>query len=62
MKPLFGLGLLAFMFSTSMGLAQSNTVRIGMVLEPPNLDPTSGAAASWGRSSAASRLAGSSKT
>jgi peptide/nickel transport system substrate-binding protein len=45
MKPLFGLGLLAFMFSTSMGLAQSNTVRIGMVLEPPNLDPTSGAAA-----------------
>lgn len=36
---------MALAISASMALAQSTEVRLGMVLEPPHLDPTAGAAA-----------------
>lgn len=35
----------ALIISTTCAFAQGNSIKIGMVLEPPNLDPTAGAAA-----------------
>jgi peptide/nickel transport system substrate-binding protein len=39
------LGALALLLGSSAALAQQADISIGMVLEPPNLDPTGGAAA-----------------
>jgi len=41
----FRLGALALALSTTAAFAQQTDISIGMVLEPPNLDPTAGAAA-----------------
>jgi peptide/nickel transport system substrate-binding protein len=41
----YRLTLLAALFAAAPALAQQDTISIGMVLEPPNLDPTAGAAA-----------------
>ncbi len=38
-------GLAALLLTTAPVFAQQDTITLGMVLEPPNLDPTSGAAA-----------------
>ncbi|MGP1357823.1 ABC transporter substrate-binding protein [Roseicyclus sp.] len=39
------LGALALLLSTGAAFAQQTDISVGMVLEPPNLDPTAGAAA-----------------
>jgi peptide/nickel transport system substrate-binding protein len=39
------LGALALLLSTGAAFAQQTDITVGMVLEPPNLDPTAGAAA-----------------
>jgi len=41
----FRLGALALLLGTTTAFAQQTDISIGMVLEPPNLDPTAGAAA-----------------
>jgi peptide/nickel transport system substrate-binding protein len=44
-KALLGTGVVALFLGTSAALAQQTDISLGMVLEPPNLDPTGGAAA-----------------
>jgi peptide/nickel transport system substrate-binding protein len=45
MKKLFNPALAALLVSTGMAWAAPDAITVGMVLEPPNLDPTAGAAA-----------------
>ena len=45
MKKLFNPALAALLLSTGMAWAAPDAITVGMVLEPPNLDPTAGAAA-----------------
>jgi peptide/nickel transport system substrate-binding protein len=45
MKKLFNSALAALLVSTGMAWAAPDSITVGMVLEPPNLDPTAGAAA-----------------
>jgi peptide/nickel transport system substrate-binding protein len=45
MKTRLTLAALAFACAATPAFAQQDTITIGMVLEPPNLDPTAGAAA-----------------
>jgi len=45
MKKLFKPAFAALLLSAGMAWAAPDSITVGMVLEPPNLDPTSGAAA-----------------
>jgi peptide/nickel transport system substrate-binding protein len=45
MPKLFNTAVAALLLTTSMAIAAPDAITVGMVLEPPNLDPTAGAAA-----------------
>lgn len=45
----FTLALANLMLATTPALAAKDSITIGMVLEPPNLNPTAGAAVALGK-------------